>query len=71
MHDKEINNSPEMAMAGWKTSIPRILHVMDFPKCSNADTDWYVRKQIHLWLTPKMKHFLGYVMMSALVAYDG
>ena len=43
MQVKEIHYSPDTSNNGLKHSIPILLKVMDSPKCSNVDIDWYVR----------------------------
>ena len=39
MHMEEVHNSPDASKDGWKHSTPSILKIMDFPKCSYADTN--------------------------------
>ena len=40
---EETHNSYHMSKGGWKHSTPRFPEVVYFPKCNNADIDWYVR----------------------------
>ena len=43
MQEEEIHNLPDMYKDGWKCLTPRFPDVMDFPRCNNADNDWYMR----------------------------
>ena len=43
MQEEEAHNSPEMTWDHLKHSTLRLLEVVDFPRCHNADIDWYMR----------------------------
>ena len=44
MQEEETQNSPDMSKYGWNHSTPRLLEVLDFPRCNNAgmrmSIDW-------------------------------
>ena len=46
MHEEEKYHSPDMSKDCGKYSSPRLPEVMDFPRCTNVDTDWYLRMPI-------------------------